>query len=116
MPQRIKKEDVINPEKLIEELKKRGLTHNRVSEELGYNRNYITGVLKAGRMGRGARKTLEVLYNIKPEDIAPEKEHAEEPQEPAEGLQGTFTEEFWGRLYKTMYAAVYEAVRKAWSE
>lgn len=85
--------------------------HNsEVSEAIGHGRNYITEALRRGRIGKGAVRTLEILYQIHPRDyVVPEPWQAS-----ADGKKEDIID--YDRLRHAIYHAVYHAVRKAWRE
>lgn len=54
----------IDPNKLREELRRRGLNVTALSKELGYNSQYMSQALKNGAIGMPAANQLELRYNI----------------------------------------------------
>lgn len=114
-------------------LAERNLTYTEVSEELGYDASMMSRCLKTGRVSKILLKGLELRYGIRSESIIiPEKEDIpdldlpvrEPEQETAidyEKLAGIIRSATpdpidYGHLKSVVYEAVYEAVRKAWSE
>ena len=101
-------------ENLEKEITKRGLNNQEVSEAIGHGRNYISEALRRGRIGKGAVRALEILYQIHPRDYA--------VPEPWQASAGVVKEEKkediidYDRLRHAVYHAVYHAVRKAWRE
>lgn len=58
----------IDGQKFKQAFKKRGLTFNDVSEELGHNRYYIAQIKVVGEISEASIKMLQALYNIQPEE------------------------------------------------
>lgn len=77
------KRRVIDADKLKKELQKRGLTANEAGLGLGYCKSYVATCIKDGLMAQTAINLLELKYNIKYEDIAPDEQEKKEP-DPAE--------------------------------
>lgn len=59
----------IDPDKLREELRRRGLNMSTLSKELGYSSGYIAKVLQHGSIGTPAANQLELRYNIDMESM-----------------------------------------------
>lgn len=95
----------INGEKLREALQQIGISLQKASIEIGYAPEYLSRSITNGRMRPSAQIALENRYNIKASDISIEKEDEAGAQE-TEAIDHD-------KLYKTIYAAVYEAVKKA---
>lgn len=71
----------IDPNKLREELRRRGLNVSSLSKELGYASNYMSQVLKKGAIGMPAANQLGLRYNIDMELMKPDAEQkTEEPE------------------------------------
>lgn len=62
----------VDPEKLREQMRQRGLNAVRVSRELGYSDGYIGYVLKTGTIGMPAAKQLSMRYNIGIDEVKPD--------------------------------------------
>ena len=107
----------IVPENLEKEICKRSLTKGDVSETIGHNRNFISESMRKGRLSRSAVKGLESIYNIPPESycITEKTEPVNEPEELPEPEPKTDPIDYH-RLGRVIYNAVYQAVKKAWSE
>lgn len=108
----------IDSEALGKELVKRGLTKGNVSESIGHGRNFISESMRKGRLSNSAVKSLEAVFNIDPQtycvteqESEPEPEQKTTPESEAKVYQLDYHE-----LGKTIYRAVYQAVKKAWSE
>lgn len=108
---------------LLSKLEKRNVKPTAASEEMGYSPYYITNMISDGRrcgfdngvakMSRAAVNLLFEKFNIRPDSILyiePEPVVETPPQEDA-----TFTLNE-NTLYRVIYAAVYAAVKQAWSE
>lgn len=59
--------------KLKKELKKRGVTLEDASVELGHSRAYLSNAILSGKMAQHAIIGLERLYRITYDGIAPDK-------------------------------------------
>lgn len=93
----------IDGEKLKKEIKKRGMTANEVSLELGYSDGYISKMVSTGKMHNAAATLLESLFRI-PRTAYEFKE--EEPRQvKEEAKDGIYAE-----VYRATYNAVYNAI------
>lgn len=99
----------IDGEKLRAELKKRALIAADVSHEIGYSGTYIKNACDSGKIRLAAAHMLKSLYNIEYDDIAPDSE-TEEKHEPTTPVID------YEKMYRMIYCAVYEAVKKALTE
>lgn len=101
----------INSVNLMCELEKRNLAKREVSRELGFKDGYLNDCIRRGRIGNGAVKMLEVLYNIHPDSYCNvEKVEEKVPEVEKESVID------YDRLREVIYDAVYWAVKKAWAE
>lgn len=98
--------------KLYDEFKKRNLSVSQVSKEMGRGPNYITEQIKQGFISLPCATFLKVRYNINEKDYAPEEETKPVVIEPTKTIDPIDYE----KLATVIYDAVYEAVKKAWSE
>ena len=105
----------IIPEKLECELNKRNLSNGDVSESLGHGRNYITDAYRKKRINCSSVTMLDMLYNIKPEIYTVTEKTDEVDSEVVEPV-GESTAIDYEQLESVIYRAVYNAVKKAWSE
>lgn len=71
----------VDPDKLREELRRRGLNVSSLSKELGYASNYMSQVLKKGAIGMPAANQLALRYNIDMSLMAPDAEVEEKAPE-----------------------------------
>lgn len=71
----------IDPNKLREELRRRGLNVSSLSKELGYASNYMSQVLKKGAIGMPAANQLALRYNIDMSLMKPDAEVEEKAPE-----------------------------------
>lgn len=105
----------IDSEKLSAILKKRNLNAVEISRKIGYNDHYISQAIVRGKMSKPTAVALKNYYNIDRADyelvIQPEPE--EQPIIPAPVSPEPID---YDRLGSIIYNAVYEAVKKAWSE
>lgn len=103
----------IDGKKLEKILSERGIGRKEASVEIGFSEYFIGNCILRNTMNTSAIKGLELRYNIKPDDfvIHEEKEEVIEPEKPERAVLLDYE-----KLYQTIYCAVYEAVKKAWSE
>lgn len=96
----------IDGAKLTAELKKRGVTKAKASEEIGMSVNYLAACTHSGIISAVGSIALQKVYGIEPEDYAltDEPEVVEEP--PADD----------DKLYRIIYMAVYNAMKQALNE
>ena len=108
----------VDKEKLNNEMRKRGLTGQAVSKEMGYCRDYISTVKYEGKIAPAGMKMLQVLYNIAPEDIAPDDiptnniASAHETESSPQEIALILTTETITRLEEAMYRAVLRALHE----
>ena len=62
----------IDGEKLLKEIEKRGLTKGEVAAEVGKSSSYINTCVADKSIAPPVMKLLDLLYNIKYEDIKPD--------------------------------------------
>ena len=98
----------IDGAKLTAELKKRGVTKAKASEEIGMSANYLAACTHKGIMSAVGSIALQKVYGIEPEDYAVEDEPEVVEEPPAE-----FDED---KLYRVIYTAVYNAMKIALNE
>ena len=114
----------IDGEKLRKAIYDNGLVPSTISKEIGFNTCYISHAYNEGAISPAASRMLDVVYGIKPEEyfwkepepeLEPQNEVVDETvQQVNEALH--LGDDFWIRLCRTIYVAVYEAVHKAWNE
>ncbi|MBQ1297901.1 MAG: helix-turn-helix transcriptional regulator [Clostridiales bacterium] len=106
----------IDKEKLESEMRKRGLSARAVSREMGYCRDYISTVKYEGKISPPGMKMLQMLYNITPEDIAPESiapaPDLRKDNAPPQEVTLILTTETIKRLEDAMYRAVLRALHE----
>ena len=101
--------------KLEREFEKRGLTASEVALELGYARGYFAGRKnEKNTLPVAVVRMLEKLYDIRPDEYEVKEEPATVPTAPPPVIQSVELD--YVKLYNIMYEAVYNAVKKAWSE
>lgn len=101
--------------KLEREFEKRGLNASEVAVELGYAKGYFSGCKYEGRsLSVAVKRMLEKLYDIRPDEYEVKEEPATVPTTPPPVIQSVELD--YVKLYNIMYEAVYNAVKKAWSE
>ena len=94
----------IDGTKLRTALLKRGVRLVDASEDLGYSKNYLKYLCDVGAVRPSVVQAIEKLYNIKYEEY----QAVEKPQEAVAQQSIDYNE-----LYKCIYSAVYEAMKKA---
>ena len=106
----------IDGEKLRKAIESRGLIMSDASEELGFNRMFISNCRNRGQMSRYAMVALQSRFGIPTEEYMvkdkPEiiKVIAEEPVQQPEVKTEPIDYE---RLWKVIYTASFEAFKKA---
>ena len=107
----------IDADKLYEELQKRHLSAREVSLKIGYHPAYINQALVRGKISNPGVVALKNMFNIDRESYelveepaVPEPEYTSLPPVPVS------FELDYDRLGEIIFKAVYEAVKKAWSE
>lgn len=120
MAKKLKTTVDINGAKLKKILEDRFLTFSEVSVECGYNESAISRCIARNSMTKILIKALELRYNIRPEDYVipdpkPEPGSMPEPPEQMSFLPGKVEIDYIC-LKSIIYEAVYDAVKKAWTE
>lgn len=107
---------------LIAELQKRNLKPVDASIEMGFSPQYINNMLSDARrcnrdnvvhISKAAVNLLFEKFNIRPDSILYVEPEPVVETPPQEGATFTLNE---NTLYRVIYAAVYAAVKQAWSE
>lgn len=109
----------IDGEKLAEILKERGLMATKVSAEIGYHPSAISRCVKAGHMAKNMAKSIELRYGIACDKfVIPEEK--KQPEQASFDLvideKKTADPIDYEKLWKVIYTATYEAMKKAWNE
>ena len=106
----------IDGDALKRALEQRDLTGTRVSRDMGYNDGYIANAINRNSITPSGAKMLDVMYGIP----LSEYEKKEQAVETVEQIEETAKEEInvidYDKLYQIIYVAVYDAVKRAWSE
>ena len=109
----------IDGEKLYKEIRERGLTIAKLCNDLGVNSGYFSNAKYRGSIANLAVVALESRYGIM-RDSYVVKEEQETSVQVIEVMKEKdvdfFSEENMHKFYQVIYSAVYEAVKKAWSE
>ena len=87
-------------------IKRRGLIAYKMSIDMGYGKSNLGMAVKSGHFTATQAVLLESLFGIKPEEYEP---MAEEPVKTEATID-------MNELYKTVYTAVFNAVKQAWKE
>lgn len=111
----------VNGDKLRLCLAKKGLKISVASAQMGFNANFLNDCARRGVISAVGKVSLESLFGIRYEDYKaeePKMETEQEPEIPEEPrkMELAVPQEFWISLYNHIYRAVYEAVKKAWTE
>lgn len=118
MAKKLKSTVDINGAKLRKILEDRFLTFTEVSIECGYEESAISRCIARNRMTKILIKALELRFNIRPEDYVipdPKPEPMPETPEQMSFLPGKVEIDYIC-LKSIIYEAVYDAVKKAWTE
>lgn len=102
------KKMAINKDNLYAEFKKRDLPLGKVSEQLGYNKWYLSNSASRGYLSLVCIKALEREYSIKPENYVCIEDKVEEKVTPP------IVELDYEKLSAVIYEAVYTAVKRVW--
>lgn len=82
---------------------------------MGYNLSYIGNTVARNKIAPSGARMLEVLFNIRLEEYAKKQDATVE-----DVVEKTIKEETtaidYDKLYQIIYAAVYDAVKRVWSE
>lgn len=90
-----------------------GKSLSQVSKELGYNGSFMSKCIRTNRLPKSAAIMIEKLYNIPLVSY----EKPEMSQQIVEDHHEQETSDIdYQKLGDVIYNAVYEAVKKAWSE
>ena len=106
----------IDGERLRAELEKRQLKQTIVSCQIGYEASYLNKCITFNKIARPAINLLQINYGISFDDYKRIEEETKEPQMVEVVQQIGFSEEEQRILYKIIYSAVYEAMKRALSE
>lgn len=106
----------IDGNKLYQAMKERGFTPTKICREIGVNGGYFANAKSRGSIANMMIVLLESRYGI-PRDTYVVKEEEEEVSV-VEVVQHDdfFSEENQQKLYKLVYSAVYNAMKRALSE
>ena len=105
----------IDGEKLRKEFEVRNLKLMDASNKCGFEQTYFSKSCRMNRITKPAMNLLQQMFNIRYEDYKiDEPEQIEETEVKENPI--TITEDVSKALYDIIYSAVYEAVKKAWSE
>lgn len=97
----------INKTKFYDSLERRGLKLTHCSVEMGFGRSTLGMAVATGRITPTQSILLEKLYGIKKEEYeAIEETKKKKPESKAD----------MNDFYKTIYTAVYNAMKQAWKE
>ena len=95
----------------------KGMNQREASEAIGNGRSFISSACGYGTMSLKAALAIEAILGIKRSDfeiVEPEITEESEPTENASNLPPDGID--YDKLYKTIYAAVYNATKEAWKE
>lgn len=103
----------IDPEKLRKEIEKRNMPLREVSYEVGASADYMSGVLKTGRISPQVAELMKLKFNLPYEDYKPEQT-APRALETPERVNGQM--QFQPQItidYKQLYMIIYAAAKNA---
>lgn len=110
----------IDGEKLRNIFIKRGVPLIEVSKTCGFEDSYFSKAIRANRMPLYVTKLLESVYHIPFEDYEVQKVEPELlpiiVEEDRKEVEFVISEETAKQLHQLIYSAVYEAVKRVWSE
>lgn len=99
----------IDGDNLEKELRIRGLNKAKASNKLGFCNSYFSTVISQGFITQRTAKMLEDMLNIKKESYIKQNLVEEPPENDADDLD-------YHKLYRVIYGAVYQAMKRALSE
>ena len=105
----------IDGKKLYNQFKKHGITQLRVCKEVGVNSGYFSNARNRGSLASMMVMLLESQYGI-PRDTYVIPEVTETQVVEVVPKDDFFSEENQQKLYKLMYSAMYNAVKRALEE
>lgn len=106
----------VDGKKLADAFKKRGMPYSQAARECGYESNYFAKAAYRGKMSKSAAVMLQALYRMERTEYEPESNPVTiGPGSEVQTADNTRTVDF-DSLYNVIYEAVYQAVKKAWSE
>jgi len=110
----------VNKDKLYQAFKKRNLTASEFSIELGYSKWFIAKSADRGTFTQAVVMMLDKIYNIKPEDYAPDPEPVEE-WDPLAEIKPVPVQEArelidYEKLSAVICEAIYQALKKVREE
>lgn len=101
----------IDGEKLLKEIEKRGLTKGEVAAEVGKSSSYINTCVADKSIAPPVMKLLDLLYNIKYEDIKPDSTGGG-TDGTASGAAGLDMDELRKVIYQECRRAIEEALNE----
>lgn len=110
----------VDKDKLYSAFKKRDLTASEVSLELGYSKWFISKSADRGTITQAVGMMLDKIYNIKPEDYAPDPEPVE-AWDPLAEIEPAPVQEArdlidYEKLSAVICEAIYQALKKVQEE
>lgn len=109
----------VNADKLRLCLARKGIRITEASLKIGHCSDYLTTVCNRGTISTSGIVALRSIVGICYEDYKADPKHEPEINEKLnapKAFEWNPPVEFWTALYNHIYVAVYEAVKKAWSE
>ena len=112
----------IDGEKLKKIVESKGYEKAALSREMGFHSCYLNRCMRQNEMNAGGMRVLEILTGISPEEYKYEEPKKQpepmtfDPKQMEIQVDTESTNDFWKKLYDTIYNATYEAVKKAWNE
>lgn len=106
----------IDVEKLYKEVKERGFTMSKLCKDLGVNSGYFSNAKSRGTISNLAVVALESRFGIPRDSYVIKEESSNEVVEVVKTSDDFFSEENQRKLYKLVYTAMYNAMKRALSE
>ena len=100
----------INGDKLRAEIYKRNYSLSSAGAEIGFSENFFVKNCKLNRLSQSHIIVIEKVLGI------PFEAYKATPEPELPNVKTVPAPLDYERLYKVIYSAVYEAVKKAWSE
>lgn len=76
----------IDPQKMKNVLRDKGLSQVEVSGAIGKSKNYIAACIRNGEISATALQLIGIKYGITERDVAPERKKKQKPEAPSSGF------------------------------
>lgn len=106
----------IDGEKLRAEIEQRGLKISQIERDCGFGQSTFNHYVNKNYITKMAREMIALRYNIQFDTYKKVEEAPQVENQVVEVVQHhSLTEEDWKQLYKVIYSATYEAMKRALS-